>query len=104
MVDRKYWSDSPLKISFWGFNIGLFVMTVFTLFPIGILQAWTSYREGLWIARDASFFHRPFVSTLGQLRIVPDTIIIVLGVLPLVYFLFRTFPRLKPQKIEERQP
>ena len=104
MVDRKYWSDSPLKISFWGFNIGLFVMTVFTLFPIGILQAWTSYREGLWIARDASFFHRPFVSILGQLRIVPDTIIIVLGVLPLVYFLFRTFPRLKPQKIEERQP
>jgi hypothetical protein len=37
---------------------------------------------------------------LGQIRIVPDTIIIVLGVLPLVYFLFRTFPHLKPLKIE----
>ncbi len=97
MVDRKYWSDGPLKISFWGFNIGLFIMTVFTLFPIGIPQAWTSYREGLWVARDASFFERPFVSIVGQLRIVPDTIIIVLGVLPLVYFLFKTYPRLKKQ-------
>lgn len=100
MVERKQWSDKPLKISFWGFNIGLFIMTMFTLFPIGIVQAWTSYREGLWMARDVSFFERPFVMILGQLRIVPDTIIIVLGVLPLVYFLFKTFPYLKPQRTE----
>ena len=100
MVDRKYWSDRPLSISFWGFNIGLLAMTLFTLFPVGIAQAWTSYKEGLWAARDVSFFERPMVSILGQLRIVPDTVIIVLGVLPLVYFLFKTFPRLKPQKKE----
>ncbi len=100
MVDRRHWSDYPLRISFWGFNGGLLVMTLLTLFPIGIAQAWTSYREGLWMARDVSFFERPFVSTLGQLRIMPDTIIIVLGVLPLVYFLFTTFPYLKPQKVE----
>ena len=97
MVDRKIWCDRPLAVSFWGFNVGLLVMTLFTLFPIGIAQAWTSYKDGLWMARDASFFERPLVSLLGQLRIVPDTIIIVLGVLPLVYFLFRTFPHLKPQ-------
>jgi nitric oxide reductase subunit B len=102
MVDRNHWSDGPLKVSFWGFNGGLIVMTLLTLFPIGIAQAWTSYKEGLWIARDASFFERPFVSLLGQLRIVPDTVIIVLGVLPLVFFLFRTFPHLKPQRVEEK--
>ena len=101
MVDRNHWSDTPLKISFFGFNGGLLVMTLCTLFPIGIAQAWTSYREGLWVARDASFFERPFVSLLGQLRMVPDTIIIVLGVLPLVFFLFKTFPHLKPKKAEE---
>ena len=51
--------------------------------------------------RDAGFFERPLVSFLGQLRIVPDTIIIVLGVLPLVYFLFKTFPHLKAQEIKD---
>jgi len=95
MVDRKHWSDTPLKVSFWGFNIGLFLMTVLTLFPVGIAQAWTSFKEGLWIARDVSFFERPFVAFLGQLRIVPDTVIIVLGVVPLLIFLFKTYPHLK---------
>ncbi len=103
MVDRKRWSDTPLKISFWGFNIGLLVMTLFTLFPIGVAQAWTSYKEGLWMARDYSFFERPFVFMLGQLRIIPDTVIIVLGVVPLLYFLFKTYPYLKPQKTEENE-
>ena len=50
------------------------------------------------MARDVTFFERPIVSVLGQFRIVPDTVIIVLGVLPLVYFLFRTYPHLKQQK------
>jgi hypothetical protein len=35
-----------------------------------------------------------------MVRIVPDTVIIVLGVLPLVYFLFKTFAHLKPQQRE----
>jgi nitric oxide reductase large subunit len=61
-------------------------MNLLTLFPIGIAQAWTRYKEGLWMARDASFLQGPFVSLLGQLRILPDTIIIILGVLPLVLF------------------
>jgi nitric oxide reductase subunit B len=101
LVDRKEWRDRPLSLSFWGLNIGLFLMTVCTLLPIGIAQVWTSYKDGLWLARDASFFERPIVSILGQLRILPDTVIIVLGVAPLVYFLFRTFPHLKVQEINE---
>jgi nitric oxide reductase subunit B len=102
MVHRKHWSDTPLKISFFGFNGGLLLMTLTTLFPVGIAQAWTSFREGLWMARDASFFERPLVSVLGQIRIVPDSIIILLGVIPIVIFLFRTFPHLKPPKSEEQ--
>ena len=101
LVSRKIWCDRPLALSFWGLNAGLFLMTLGTLLPIGIAQVWTSYKDGLWMARDASFFERPLVSTLGQLRIVPDTIIIVLGILPLVYFLFRTYPHLKAQEIKE---
>ncbi|MBN1569345.1 MAG: cbb3-type cytochrome c oxidase subunit I [Acidobacteria bacterium] len=101
LVEKQQWRDRPLALSFWGLNIGLLTMTLVTLFPIGIAQAWTSYRDGLWAARDVSFFERPMVAALGQLRMVPDTIIIVLGVIPLVYFLFRTYPHLKSQEIKE---
>ncbi len=101
MVQKQYWNDRILKISFFGLNGGLFLMTAMTLFPVGILQAWTSYKSGLWAARDASFFQRPAVMILGQLRIIPDLIIIVFGVLPLAYFLFTTYRRLKADTIEE---
>ncbi len=101
LVSREHWSNRSLSISFWGLNSGLLLMTLGTLFPIGIAQAWTSYQEGLWAARDAAFFERPLVSTIGQLRMIPDTVIIVLGVLPLVYFLFKTYPHLKAQEIKE---
>jgi len=103
LVDKASWDDRLLKISFWGLNGGLLVMTLFTLFPVGIAQVWTSYQDGMWAARDAAFFERPFVAFLGQMRIVPDTIIIVLGVLPLVYFLFKTYPKLKAQEIGENE-
>jgi nitric oxide reductase subunit B len=103
LVDRKHWNDRLLGVSFWGLNGGLLVMILATLFPVGIAQVWTSYKEGLWMARDVSFFERPMVAILGQLRIIPDTIIIVIGILPLAYFLFKTFPHLKAQEIKEEE-
>jgi nitric oxide reductase subunit B len=101
LVKREHWNDRLLAVSFWGLNGGLLALTFMTLFPVGILQAWTSYKEGLWVARDASFFERPFVSLFGQLRMIPDTVIIVFGVLPLVWFLFTTFRHLKAGQIAE---
>ena len=103
LVDRKHWNDRLLGVSFWGLNGGLLAMILATLFPVGIAQVWTSYKEGLWMARDVSFFERPMVAVLGQLRIIPDTIIIVIGILPLAYFLFKTFPHLKAQEIKEEE-
>lgn len=101
LVKPEHWNDRLLAVSFWGLNIGLLGLTLLTLFPVGIVQAWTSYTEALWVARDASFFERPFVALLGQWRAVPDTMIIVVGVVPLTYFLFRTFPHLKAAEIGE---
>ncbi len=70
-----------------------------TLFPVGVMQTWTAYQEGLWAARDAGFFEREAVLVLGTLRIIPDLTIILAGVLPLTWFLFRTYPHLKAQEI-----
>ncbi len=101
LLDKEKWNDRLLSISFWGLNGGLLAMTLTTLFPVGILQVWTSYKEGLWVARDASFFERPMVSLLGNIRIVPDSVIILIGIVPLAYFLFKTFPYLKANEIRE---
>jgi nitric oxide reductase subunit B len=103
LVRREYWNDQILKVSFFGFNIGLLLLTLGTLFPVGVLQAWTSYREGLWVARDASFFERGIVTIIGTVRIIPDLTIILVGVIPLAYFLFKTYPRLKTREIQESE-
>jgi len=87
LVEREHWNDKILKLSFWGLNVGLLLLTLGTLLPIGLLQAWVSFKHGLWVARDASFF--------------PDLMIICLGVIPLAYFLFTTYPRLKAKEIKD---
>ncbi len=101
LVKKEHWNDGILKLSFFGMNVGLLLMVLGTLFPVGCMQAWTSFKEGIWKARDASFFERGPVHFIGQIRMIPDLIIILFGVVPLAYFLFRTFPHLKAKGIEE---
>lgn len=101
MVKKEHWNDGVLKLSFLGLNGGLMLMSFATLFPVGLIQAWVSFQDGMWAARDASFFERPIVLILGNLRVIPDLIIIGLGVLPLAYFLFKTYPRLKKAEIKD---
>jgi nitric oxide reductase subunit B len=101
LVDKAYWNDRILRVSFWGFNIGLGLLTMGTLFPVGILQAWTSFQDGLWAARSADFFERGIVLVLGTIRIVPDLTIILVGVVPMAYFLLSTYRHLKPVLIKE---
>ena len=103
LVDKAYWKDGILKLSFWGLNGGLFLLAMGTLLPIGAMQAWVSFKEGLWMARSADFFEKGAVVLLGTLRVIPDLIIIILGVLPLAYFLVTTYPRLKAAEIKDEE-
>jgi len=101
LVEKTHWKDGILKLSFWGLNGGLFLMAFGTLLPVGAMQAWISFKDGLWAARSADFFESTPVVWLGTLRALPDTIIIVLGVLPLAYFLITTYPHLKATGIKD---
>jgi len=101
LVDKTRWNDGILKLSFWGLNGGLFLMSFATLLPVGILQAWVAFKDDLWVARSAEFFERSSIVFLGTFRALPDTIIIVLGVLPLAYFLITTYPHLKAAEIKD---
>ena len=101
LVDKAHWNDGLLKLSFFGLNGGLALMSFGTLMPVGLIQAWVAFKDGLWVARSADFFEKGSVVVLGTLRALPDTIIIVLGVLPLAYFLLKTYPHLKASEIKE---
>jgi nitric oxide reductase subunit B len=94
LVPNALWDDKTLGLAFWALNGGLFLMVSTGLLPIGLYQLWHRYQTGFWFARSADFYELPVVQTLGNWRIVPDTIIII-GAFLLLYFLLRTFPRLR---------
>ncbi len=84
VVEERYWKEKWLMTGFWGLNIGLMGMILVTLVPIGVMQALESFRNGFWSARSLEFYQQPIVKTLLWLRVIPDSIFIVLGVLPIV--------------------
>jgi nitric oxide reductase subunit B len=44
----RTWKEWPLKASFWCINIGLTLMVLLSLLPIGLLQTWASVEYGTW--------------------------------------------------------
>ena len=79
------WSERLLKTSFWSFNIGLALMGVMTLLPIGTLQLLAAVDHGYWYARSAEFMQQPIIDFLVWIR-VPGDILFSIGALTLVWF------------------
>lgn len=73
-----------IRLSFWGLNIGLALMSLINLLPAGVLQLVDVLENGYWHARSAAFLDRPIVVTLEWLRLPGDLIFIVLGIGPMV--------------------
>ncbi|WP_440769797.1 nitric-oxide reductase large subunit [Natronorubrum sp. DTA28] len=67
------WDPSWFRGAFWLTNIGLVVMSVASLLPIGFLQLRTSYRDGYAAARSLEFYERDTVQTLLWARTLGDT-------------------------------
>jgi nitric oxide reductase subunit B len=86
------WKDNLLKYSFWAMNIGLFLMCVGSLLPVGLLQTWASVDDGYWYARSAEFLGTPLMQKLRWLRIPGDTIFAI-GELLIVVFVATIRPR-----------
>jgi len=101
LVKKEFWSNKILKLSFFGLNGGLFLMFLMTLLPVGLAQLSASYTKGFWYARSSEFYNSGLVQVLGQLRIIPDLVIIVVGALPLLIFFIKTYPKLKPVGFKE---
>ncbi|MCP4723739.1 MAG: nitric-oxide reductase large subunit, partial [bacterium] len=103
LVQNEHWNDKLLRISFYGLNGGLLLMTIGTLFPVGIAQTLSSFRDGFWYARSSHFYTSDFTMFFGQIRAIPDMIIIVFGAIPLFIFLVKTYTKLKPIGYKENE-
>ncbi len=82
---HRQWNPRPLQFAFWAMNIGLTLMVVLSLLPIGLLQAAASIDHGLWYARSAEFLQQPLLQTLRWMRVIGDTIFTA-GTVALAWF------------------
>jgi len=74
LTARRVWKTKLLSLSFWSINIGLALMVLLSLLPIGLMQTWASVQHGMWYARSAEFMTRSVIQNFVWLRIVGDTI------------------------------
>ncbi len=85
LYGKRPWKTKLLKFSFWALNIGLFLMAVTSLLPVGILQAIASMEHGMWYARSAEFLNQSIIQNLVWFRSFGDTIF-ALGVVGIAWF------------------
>jgi nitric oxide reductase subunit B len=82
----KYvWKDKVIRFAFWSINIGLLLMVLLSVLPVGLAQTLASVKHGIWYARSAEFMQTPTMETLRWLRVIGDTVFAV-GTLALGYF------------------
>lgn len=88
MYRKQQWNNKLISFTFWSLNIGLLLMVLLSLLPVGLMQTVASVKEGMWYARSAEFMQEPLVNTFKWLRTIGDTIFAV-GTLTLFWFVYR---------------
>jgi nitric oxide reductase subunit B len=87
LAAHRVWKTGVIAFSFWATNIGLALMVLLSLLPVGLLQTWASITHGMWYARSATFLQSGLMENLRWMRIFGDTIFAV-GLFSLAWFIF----------------
>ncbi len=85
LTRQEHWKTRLLSFSFWSLNLGLALMVLLSLLPVGLLQTWASVEHGMWYARSAEFLQQPLLQNLRWMRVIGDTIF-ALGALGIGWF------------------
>ena len=88
MYRKQKWNNKLISFTFWTLNIGLMLMLLLSLLPVGLMQTVASVKEGIWYARSAEFMQQPLLNVFKWLRTVGDTIFAI-GSLTLFWFVFQ---------------
>ncbi|MDN3690092.1 nitric-oxide reductase large subunit [Cyclobacterium jeungdonense] len=97
---NQKWNNKLIGFSFWSINIGLMLMALLSVLPVGLLQTVASVNEGMWYARSAEFLQQPLMNTLRWLRVIGDTIFAI-GIIALFVFVINLFYDKKKMKATE---
>ncbi len=84
--DEARWAgiEKYVKTAFFGTNIGLGMMVLFSLFPSGVLQVWDVVQHGYWHARSLDYIGSGRAHLIEWLRLPGDLVFIIFGAIPLV--------------------
>ena len=75
--------EKYVKTAFFGTNIGLAMMVMFSLFPSGLLQVWDVVQHGYWHARSLDYIASGRSHLIEWLRLPGDLVFIIFGAVPL---------------------
>ena len=81
LVRPEDWSERLVGYSFWATNVGLMLMILGNLFPLGVLQLGDVVTNGYWHARSEWFRNYPWLSWAR----LPGDVIFMSGSFPLVW-------------------
>ncbi|MCL5428796.1 MAG: nitric-oxide reductase large subunit [Chloroflexi bacterium] len=101
VLNDKQWPgvEKYIRFGFWGLNIGLALMVIIALFPGGILQLVDVLNNGYWHARSQEFLGGGLIKTIEWIRIVPDVIFAVAGVVPIVIAAWLTYITMRRKQV-----
>lgn len=85
LATQQAWRTGVLGFAFWAINIGLALMVLLSLLPVGFLQTMASVEHGMWYARSAEFLQTGFMDKLRWMRVIGDTIFAI-GTVALGWF------------------
>jgi nitric oxide reductase subunit B len=87
VVDETTWGriEKYVRVSFWGLNVGLASMIIFSLFPGGVMQLYDVLQNGYWHARGHEYLGTSLARLIEWARLPGDLIFIFVGVLPLLW-------------------
>jgi nitric oxide reductase subunit B len=96
LIVPKHWDRSLVRRAFWSINVGLALMVLIDLLPVGVQQFSIVLDQGLWAARSQEFIQGAYFQTLTWARIVGGALFVLGGVLPLAWFMTSRLGAIKP--------
>lgn len=96
VIGPESWNPRLLRVSFWSLNIGVSLMVVMDLFPVGVHQLMAVMTDGYAFSRSQEYLNGSVFQTLTWLRGFGVVIFILGGVFPLMWFMVSRWFALKP--------
>lgn len=91
LLHADAWNARLLRRAFWSLNIGLVLMLLMDLLPVGFDQLITTMEQGLWYARSEAYIQSTTFQWLTWARIGGGLVFILGGVLPIAWFVVSRF-------------